>query len=446
MIEPIGNWQRTHFSKEITPDMDNDTIIVMGWVRAIRGSGKLKFIQLADRDGNIQIIAKADSVDPELMKIIEELNREYVIGVKGTVKRNEQAPGGIEIIPQNIKILNTSEAELPMEVITKKTPAELPTRLNTRFMDLRRPEISAIFKIRDHVTTAVRLFLEDHDFIEVNTPKLVAQATESGADVFKVTYFNTEAYLAQSPQFYKQTMMAAAFDRVYEISPVFRAEKHHTIRHVTEYTSLDFEMSFIKNYEDVAEMTEKLMVFIWSYVKQNAKEELAILEKEIDVPKTPFPRISMRETYQLLKEADVPYTQGDDLDTNGEKELGRLIREKYNHSFVFLTEFPWSVRPFYTMKKEDEPEWTASFDMLCSGLEIVTGGEREHRYEILVKQAEEKEINHKTLSFYMNMFKYGVPPHGGAGIGVDRIVMQMLDLGNIREAVLFPREPERLIP
>ncbi|MBR9682747.1 MAG: aspartate--tRNA(Asn) ligase [Candidatus Aenigmarchaeota archaeon] len=446
MIESIGEWQRTHFSSDITPDMDNDTVILMGWVRAIRGGGKLKFIQLADKNGYIQITAKTDDITPELMEKINELNREYVIGVKGTVKRNEQAPGGIEIVPQTIKILNTSEAQLPMEVIQKKTPAELPTRLNTRFMDLRRPEIAAIFKIRDHVTTAIRLFLESHDFIEINTPKLVAQATESGANVFKVTYFDQEAYLAQSPQFYKQTMMAASFDRVYEISPVFRAEKHHTIRHVTEYTSLDFEMSFIRNSEDVATMIEKLMVYIWHYVKTNAKEELKLLDKEINVPKTPFPRISMREAYQLLKEADVPYKEGDDLDTNGEKELGRLIREKFAHEFVFLTEFPWSVRPFYTMKKEDEPEWTASFDMLCNGLEIVTGGQREHRHEILVKQAEEKKIDPKTLSFYMNMFKFGVPPHGGSGIGVDRIVMQMLDLGNIREAVLFPREPDRLTP
>ena len=239
-----------------------------------------------------------------------------------------------------------------MEVVQKKTPAELPTRLNTRFMDLRRPEISAIFKIRDHVTTAVRLFLEDHDFIEINTPKLVSSATESGANVFKVTYFGTEAYLAQSPQFYKQTMMAAGFDRVYEISPVFRAEKHHTIRHVTEYTSLDFEMSFIRNFEDVAEIVEKLMVYIWHYVKANAKEELASLGKEIEVPKTPFPRVTMREAYQLLKEAGVPYKEGDDLDTQGEKELGRLIKEKYAHDFVFLTEFPWTARPFYTTKKD----------------------------------------------------------------------------------------------
>ena len=205
-------------------------------------------------------------------------------------------------------------------------------------------------------------------------------------------------------------------------------------------------MSFIKNYEDVMTMVEKLMIYIWHYVKSNAKEELALLGKEIDVPKAPFPRISMREAYQLLKENNIPYKEGDDLDTNGEKELGRLIKEKYNHDFVFLTEFPWSVRPFYTMKKQDEPNWTDSFDLICDGLEITTGGSREHKFEILEEQAKQKDIDPKTMNFYMNMFKYGVPPHGGAGIGVDRIVMQMLDLGNIREAVLFPREPDRLSP
>ena len=444
MIEPIGDWKRTHDSKELNPKMDGKTVIVMGWVRALRGGGKLKFIQMSDRKGYIQVTAKAGEIDPELMKIIDELGREYVIAVKGTVKANEQAPNGIEIIPQDIRILNTSEAPLPLEVVTKKTPAELPTRLDARFLDLRKPEIAAIFHIKDLVSKASRKFLEDWGFKEIHTPKIVAQATESGANVFKISYFGKEAYLAQSPQFYKQAMMAAAFEKVYEIAPAFRAEKHHTIRHVTEYTSLDFEISFVDNLEDIMKVIENMIVFIYEYVKKHGEKDLKVLGKKIEVPKTPFPRITMREAYELLKETGVKTKYGEDLGTEAEKALGEIIQGKFKHDFVFLTEFPYAKRPFYHIKKDTD--WTESFDLLCKGVEITTGSLREHNYQTLLKQVKEKKVDPNKIAFYLDMFKFGIPPHGGTGTGVDRVVMQMLDLKNIREAILFPREPDRLSP
>ncbi len=446
MIESLGEWKRTHYSKELNTKMDGNTVITMGWVRALRGGGKIKFIQLADRMGTVQVTAKADNVDAELMKIIDSLGREYVIAVKGTVKPNKEAPDGLEIIPQDIRILNIAESPLPLEVVTKKTPAELPTRLDSRFMDLRKPEIAAIFDIKDAVTSSVRNFFEKNGFIEIHTPKLLAEASEGGAEVFKVKYFDRNAYLAQSPQFYKQIMMSTGFDKVYEIAPAFRAEKSRTSRHVAEIIMLDIELAFINSVEDVMGITEKMMAEIVEFVSKTEKKSLEILKKEIQIPKLPFPRITMEEAKELLKKRGLRYSPDAELDTAGERTLGEIIKEKFGHDFVFLTDFPWKEAKFYHMKNENNPKVTHRCDLIYKGVETATISLREHRYQVLMKQAKEMGVDPKKIEFYLNSFRYGMPPHGGAGIGIDRIVQQMLELPNIQEAVLFPRTPDRLSP
>ncbi len=431
--------------KHTTEVKEDEHALVAGWVREIRDFGKLKFVILADREGELQITAKKGEVQEEVLKVIDELGKEWVIAVEGRIRKNEKASRGIEMVPEKIKVLAKSESVLPLEV-RAKARAELPTRLDNRFLDLRKQEVMSIFKIRSEISNAIREFFHANGFIEIHTPKIVASATESGANVFPILYFEREAFLAQSPQFYKQAAMAAGFEKVFEIAPVFRAEKHHTIRHLTEYTSVDAEISFIDSYEDVMDVVEKLVVHIFKAVKENCQKELEILGVEITIPKTPFPRITMREAYKLLEEAGKEVEYGEDLDTEGEKLFGKIVKEKFGNEFVFLTEFPWKVRPFYTYRKEDEPEWTCSFDLLYKGMEIVTGGQREHRYEVLLQQCKEKGINPDVIEFYLKMFKYGVPPHGGFGMGLDRVVMLMLNLSNIREAALFPRDPERLEP
>jgi nondiscriminating aspartyl-tRNA synthetase len=445
-IENIGDWKRTHFSRDIDPKMDGNTVMVMGWIRAIRGSERLKFIQLSDREGFVQIIAKKDSTDPELMNIIEELGREDVVAIKGTVKASKEAPNGFEIIPQDIRLLNKAESPLPLEVVTKKTPADQPTRFDSRFLDLRKPEIAAIFNVKDAVTTAIRNFLEGKGFIEIHTPKIIAEASEGGSEVFRVKYFDREAYLAQSPQFYKQMMMAAGFEKVYEIAPAFRAEKSRTLRHVTEIIMLDMEMSFINSIEDVMKTLEGMMTGVCEFVSKNEKNSLDIIGKKVEIPKAPFPRITMEEAKKLLKEKGLSYKPDEEIDHAGEKLLGDIVKEKYGHDFVFLTEFPWAQAKFYHMQNEKKKSVAERCDLIYKGVEIATIAQREHRYEVLMKQAKAGGVTVQKMEFYLNSFRYGMPPHGGCGVGIDRIVQQMLDLSNIQEAVLFPRTPDRLSP
>jgi aspartyl-tRNA synthetase len=446
MVDSIGEWQRTHFSKDITPEMDNKEVIVMGWCREIRDIGKLKFIKLADRNGFAQIIVKGSDVPPGVLEKVATLGREDVIAVKAVVKASKQAPSGFELVPVDLRILNVAEKPLPLELETKKTPAEMKTRLDSRFLDLRKPDITSIFKIKDAVTTAARGFLEGDGFIEMQSPKIIAEASEGGSEVFKVKYFDTDAYLAQSPQFYKQMMMAAGFDRVYEIGPAFRAEKSRTTRHVTEIIMLDMEMSFIRSVEDVMSVVEKLMFNVCDYVSNNEKEALSVLGKSVRVPSLPFPRVTVEDAKKMLAERGLEYGEDDEIDEVGEKALGEIAKEKFESEFIFLTEFPWKQAKFYHKQDDAKPSVAERCDLIYNGVEIATVTSREHRYEKLMEQAKKAKVTIKKLEFYLNAFRYGMPPHGGCGIGIDRIVQQMLSLPNIQEAVLFPRTPDRLSP
>jgi len=445
--ESIGDWERTHYSKEISDKDDRKIVVLMGWVRALRTQGKITFIKLADRDGFSQIILKQGESKPNLIEKIEKLSRESVIAVKGTVKASKEAPNGWEVVPLEIRILSTAEAQLPLEVVAQKTPAEFHTRLESRFIDLRKPEVASIFKVKDLVTTAMREYLEGSKFIEIHTPKIISEASEGGSEVFIVKYFDRDAYLAQSPQFYKQMMMATGFDRVYEIAPAFRAEKSRTPRHVAEILMLDIEMAFIKSMEDVMKAFENMMKYVCEYVNKNGKNELGILNTKIDVPKTPFPHMTMKEAKQLLKkEKGLNYGEEDELDSVGEKTLGDIVKSKHGSDFVFLTEFPWSQAKFYHMQNKDNPKVANRCDLIFRGLEIATIAQREHRYDMLIKQADKMKVTKPKVQFYLNAFRYGMPPHGGGGLGVDRVAQQILNLPNVHEAILFPRTSERITP
>lgn len=440
MIENLGDWQRTHYSNEIKPEMDNNEVIVMGWVRELRDIGKLKFIKLADREGFIQITAKGGEVKPNLIKKIECLGREYVIAVKGIVKRNKEAPRGIEIIPIDIKILNTSEKPLPLELETKKTPAELKTRLDARVLDLRKPEVAAIFNISDTLKRSFFDYFDDQGFIDVNTPLIVGAAAEGGATLFKIDYFGKDAYLNQSPQLYKQMLLASGFDKVSIVSHVFRAEPHETVRHVNEIIQMDIEEAFVRDEEDVLKHFDGYFIYFIDNLNKLCKDDFEILKKEIPFIETPIKRITYDDALNLLKKNKISLRWGEDLIPEAEKKLCEIFNP------VIITKWPSEVKPFYCMKEPNNPKITRGFDLLFNGIEISSGAQREHRYEELVKNMKEKKLDPKDFKFYLDAFLYGCPPHAGWSIGLERLTMALLNLKNIREATLFPRTKERLFP
>jgi len=437
MIENLGDWQRTHYSKEITTDMDNQVVIVMGWVRELRDIGKLKFIKLADREGFIQVKAKEGEVFPNIMKKIETVGREDVIAVKGTVKANKEAPGGREIIPIEIKILNTAEKPLPLEIEIKKTPAELKTRLDARVLDLRKPEVAAIFNISDTLKRSFFDYFDNQGFIDVNTPLIVGAAAEGGATLFKIDYFGKEAYLNQSPQLYKQMLLASEFDKVNIVSHVFRAEPHETIRHINEVIQMDIEEAFVRNEEDVLKYFDGYFMHFIDNLNKLCKTEFEILKKEIPSIKTPINRITYDEALSALKKNKISLKWGEDLTPEAERKLCEI----YNP--IIITKWPFGIKPFYCMK---DGKYSRGFDLLFNGIEVSSGAQREHRYAELIKNMKEKGLNPNDFSFYLEAFKFGMPPHAGWSIGLERLTMALLNLKNIREATLFPRTKERLFP
>ena len=418
-------------------------VVVAGWVQEIRDFGRMKFIVIRDKEGLIQLTAKKGFVEDKIFEKLNDVTKESVIAVRGNVLKNEQAPNGIELIPKEIEVLSRAEAPIPLEFL--KIESNLDKRLDWRFLDLRNPKISSIFKVESFVCNSVREFFFKNGFVEIHTSKIISSATEGGANVFPIDYFKKRAFLAQSPQFYKQMMMATGIDKVFEIAPAFRAEPHHTTRHLCEYTSIDFETAFINGYEDVIEIMEDLFVYLLKEVRKKCVNELKIFNKEIKIPKKPFPRVSMKEANELIKK-EGKRVVGDDLDPEGEKLLSKIVKRKYGHDFVFLTEFPWSVAQFYHMRKKDDPSVTYRADLIWNGLEVTTLAQREHRYQVLLEQCKEKGLNPEKFSFYLNFFKYGMPPHGGAGTGLERVVSRILGIENIRETTLLPRDPSRLIP
>ncbi|MCW7075743.1 MAG: aspartate--tRNA(Asn) ligase [Candidatus Syntrophoarchaeum sp.] len=434
--------QERRFTGEINPSMTGEKATLKGWVHEIRDLGGIMFLILRDREGFAQITFPKKKIDPDLLEVAKRISRESVITVKGTIQEDKRAPNGYEIIPEGITVLNPANSPLPLDT-TGKVGAELDTRLDSRFMDIRRPEVLAIFRIRDKVLTTTRNFLNEHGFIEINTPKIVATATEGGTALFPITYFNREAFLSQSPQLFKQIMMGAGLDRVWEIAPIFRAEEHDTTRHLNEATSIDIEASFV-DYEDVMVLLEDLIATLYTSVKEGCEKSLSDLGIDIEVPKTPFKRITYTEAIDHLNGMDDPEISeivwGDDLSAACEHELGRLIGEHY-----FIIDWPTGSKPYYTRPSRN-PEISLSFDLMHPRMELASGSQRIHEVDLLTSRIDAMGLNPDSFEFYLRAFRFGMPPHAGWGLGLERVLMTMLALENIREVVLFPRDMKRVSP
>jgi nondiscriminating aspartyl-tRNA synthetase len=414
-----------------------------GWVEDVRNLGGIAFLIVRQQGGTFQATVKKKG-NEALFESASKIIRESVVAVRGTVQPNPQVRNGWELLANAVDVLSPAAAPLPLPV-ADKVGAEMDTRFDNRFLDLRKPERRAIFQVRSLVLTAVRDYLSAQGFLEVHTPKLAGAGAEGGATLFETAYFGRKAYLSQSPQLYKQILMSTGLDRVYEIAPAFRAEPSDTVRHVTEFTSFDAELSWIEGQEDIFRLLEGVVAHAIERVRAEAKGALALLHADPKTPRLPLRRLPYAEALEILRNRGKRVRDGDDLDTEAEKLLGSALAEE-GLELYFLTEYPTAIKPFYIMSRPDEPDVSLSFDLEYKGDEMASGGQREHRYDPLVAKIQTKGLNPDGFEFYLKAFRYGMPPHGGWGFGIDRFVQKLLDLPNVREAILFPRDRVRLVP
>ncbi len=361
-----------------------------------------------------------------------------MIGVRGTVKKIEKAPRGAEIIPTEIKILNNVQHPLPLDP-TALAPADLDVRLNSRILDLRRPESQAIFRIKHRTVSAVHDFFVSNGYFEVHTPKIISSATEGGAALFPIAYYEKEAFLAQSPQLYKE-QLTSAFEKVFEIGPIFRAEESHTTRHLSEVISIDMEEAFT-NAEGVMKTLEEMIVYIFKIIIESCAEELTTLKRQIEVPKTPFAKYTYEDVLKELRKNKIAIKWGEDITTTTLKTLSELHR-----GFYFITEWPTQSKPFYIQPCENNPKVCEAFDLMHSWIEVSSGGTRVHSKNLLIKRIKEQGLEPQSFEYHIKAFEYGMPPHAGWAVGLDRLIMVITGKENIREVVLFPRDQFRLTP
>jgi len=421
-----------------------DTVTVAGWVHEVRDLGGIAFLILRDTTGKIQVKFEKDEMDDDLVETGLGVHRESVIAVTGDVEEEPRAPTGVEITPDSVDVVAEADPELPLDP-SGKVDADLSTRLDNRTLDLRKAETKAIFEIRAEVLRAVRDYFRGVGCTEINTPKIVATGTEGGTELFPITYFGQEAFMNQSPQLFKQLMVGSGLERVFEVGPIFRAEEHNTPRHLNEATMIDFESAFI-DHEEAMDVCEGTLMAAYEAVAENCQDELETLDmtEAFEVPDEGFPRLTYEEAIERINatgELEEQLVWGDDLPTEGEKALGDEIGGHY-----FIQDWPAEIKPFYIQDYDDDPEYSKGFDLMHPQMELVSGGQREHRYDELVAGFEQQGLDPDQFEYYTKMFKYGMPPHAGWAYGVERLVMTMLGLGNIREAVLFPRDRQRLSP
>lgn len=416
-------------------------VLLKGWVYEIRLLAKLGFILLRDKTGIVQCVVQGKALEK-----LSDLSLESAVEIKGKTKvakvKAEFARDDVEVDVESLVVISKAE-KLPIHVNEKTTTTEFQNRLDNRFLDTRKEKVSAIFKVRSSIYKNVVDFYDNEGFIIINTPKITTIGLESGAESFVVDYFGKKTVLAQSPQFYKQMFVNGGFERVVEIGQVYRAEKSNTTRHLTEFTGIDFEMGFIKDENDVMDVIENMFKYMIERVKEERKYELKLLNIDLKVPKK-IPRIPMGELKKMLAKKGKKLSDEDDLDAEAENMIGEYTLKEFGEEFIFVTNYPAKVRPFYHMRPDKDPKGTRSFDLLWRGVEIATGAQREHRLDILQKQAKEKGI--KIPEIYENIFRYGAIPHGGVGFGLDRITQRMLNLDNIREALLLTRDTGRVSP
>ncbi|MGG2015452.1 aspartate--tRNA(Asn) ligase [Bacillus sp. S10(2024)] len=419
---------------ECTP---HKTVVLQGWVKKVRHLGNISFLLLRDRTGVMQCVLEKEWAG-------YKVEVESVVQVTGKVIETEKTELGVELLVEDVQLINGAEP-IPFEVNKKKLQVGLDQMLHSRTLSLRHDKVQAIFTIKSMFAHSFSEYLLQHDFTRIFTPKIVSQGAEGGANVFQFQYFEKEAYLAQSPQFYKQMMVTGGLERVFEVAPVYRAEHHNSSRHLNEYISLDVELAFIEDFYEVMQLETDVLRYMFEKVKQNCVKELLLLQIEIPVI-TDIPKLTVTEAQTILQKEYRKESPIGDLDSEGEKLLGKYIKETYNSDFVFITHYPKETRPMYTMPNQENPSVTDSFDLLYKGLEITSGAQRIHNYNMLVRSFEEKGLHVENFQSYIDTFRYGCPPHGGFAIGLERLVYKFLNLSNVREASAFPRDCTRLVP
>ena len=421
---------------------------VSGFVENIRDLQWVQFIILKDNTGKVQItIEKSEEKNKDMVELVSSLSLESTIKVKCTVMENPKVKlNGMELIPSSIEVTSICDGELPLNYKDPST-VNLDTRLDYRFIDLRSEKNNLIFKVQSTLVRYMREYLYNNKFNEIHTPKLIGAASESGSEVFEVKYFDTKAYLAQSPQFYKQMAMASGFDRIFEVAPCFRAENSNTSKHATEFTSFDVEFSYINSKDDVMNLEAEMLTYALTHLKEELGDKIKeVFGIDIIVPTLPFPVMSLSEVYNELESRynyKIEDSEKNDLTTEAERLCKKLAMDKFNHEFLFVVDFPAEKRAFYHMR--DENGILQGYDLIWRGIEITTGAQREHRYNHIVKSAKEKGLV-EDVKFYLEFFKYGCPPHGGFAIGVDRLTMLLLDLPSLKESMFLFRGPNRLNP
>ena len=438
--EDLGHWRRTQYSSEISSSLDNKEVIIMGWVSSIRDHGNIVFIMIRDRYGDIQVIAKKSECTDQLLEQMRQIKEHTTLAVRGKIRSQEKAPNGAEVIPLELKVFSMSKRAAPF-MVQDKTSVGIDTRLDLRAVDLRRNILQSIFHIRNATLDAVREFLVKKEFTEVNTPKMIATATEGGAALFPIFYYDREAFLAQSPQLYKE-QLTMAFENVFEIGPIFRAEPSRTNRHLSEAISIDVEKAFI-DYTDMMALLEEIILHIIASIKEKRKDDLRYLDLELPAAKMPFPKYSYSNIINQLQSAGERIRWGDDLSPQAMKN----ISDDRINGFYFITDWPTSLKPFYVKPKNIESESISeSFDLMYRSLEVSSGSTRINRKDELLERMKKQGLNTQAFDYHLRVFDYGVPPHAGFGLGLERLLMAITRIENIRDVTLYPRDIDRLVP
>lgn len=431
-------WKRTHYSKSIDTTTNGREVTIIGWISSIREHSNIKFLTVNDRFGSIQVILKKGEYPASLESEISKIRDHTAIAIKGKVRTEPKAPNGIELIPNDFRILSLANKNSPI-VIQSRKGVGIDTRLDLRAVDLRRPYLQSIFNIRYTVLNSCREFLRQEGFIEVNTPKIIATATEGGATLFPIFYYDREAFLTQSPQLYKE-QLTMAFENVFEIGPIFRAEPSRTNRHLSEATSIDVEKAYV-DYNDVSEILERMILFLWNEIKDKNKSHLEYLKIQLPDLSFPFKRYTYSDLIEKLQRSGQSIEWGDDI---SQQKLSKLDDEDMK-LFYFITDWPTSIKPFYVRPKPTGTE-CESFDLMYGDLELSSGSTRIHNKDELIERMKKQGLNIDAFDFHLKVFDYGMPPHAGFGLGLERLMMSMCGVDNIRDVVLFPRDIDRLSP
>lgn len=425
--------------RDVTPLLRGSTITISGWVHQIRDLGGKKFIVLRDGSGVIQITISKSEASREVMEAVDSVTLESVVQVKGVVKEDPRAPRGVEISPVEFRVINLAKKPLPLDV-SGKVGADIDTRLRERVLDLRRAEMMSVARIGDKALKVIRDVLRSEGFIEVFTPKIIATATEGGANLFPVIYFGREAFLAQSPQLYKE-LLAASLERVFEIAPAWRAEESDTPYHLSEFVSVDIEAAFM-DYEDVMRVLEKVVYEVVKAIREENADDLKTLNYDLQPVSLPIPRVSYVDAIRILQEKGMDIKFGDDIGTPEQRVLASALETQ----LYFITEFPTKIRAFYTKPKDDNVELSESFDLVWRFLELASGSSRIYRKDQLIEALQSRGLNVESFQFFIKWFDYGMPPHAGWGLGFARLLMMLTNRGSVKEVTLFPRDRRRLAP